>query len=600
MTTQQGGFEYSCDYCRIPFKRDLHIQCAQCKEIRLCLTCFSYGKQLPPHKNSHSYYVIEYITKSIYDINTNNITWSGHEDILLLDGIEKYGLGNWKKIAQHIGNNKTSKQTELHYLQIYCNHDDDYFSFDQFIDIPSEEEEEDSDVIEFENKNKNNNKNKYKNKHKNRHKSTKKNDKLRTSFDFNEAQSSLAYLANVQKLSQSVNYYPYRHEFDAEYQDSAELLISDLASSDLMDDSNNKQIALNNLKHYDIILKMRNYIKNFILDRKLMVFHTSKFGKVTGRRQQRNGQQNLSYLKKQLIEKLQPFIKYFKTTQKYLDFIDSCVHIDASWKNIDTYLNHRKAGCRTLFDVNKRLDLIQQQSSYSSRRSHRSSNRSSRRNNRYNNNYNDHHEKHNNNKRKKSKRALLQIDDSEDSDNNSYNDLSFSMMNDLTQSEDDDDNDSDYDIGTNNNHNKNKKRKRSKKKGNNKNGSNEPLQKKRKLLNGLNNKFIQQIKDDDMMRKDEFDGYYGTLTTSTTNNGINKDESLHPSYLLLSPSERDFCCYLKILPTQYMQYKNVILMENMRNGKLDKKQLQKYFPNHNNRINDFCDFYSRMGWIELK
>ena len=120
-----GCFEYSCDYCRVSFGRDVHIQCAECRDIRLCLTCFSYGKQLPPHKNKHSYYVVEYIKKSIF----GDEAWSGHEDILLLDGIEKYGLGNWNKIAQHIGNNKSAKETELHYLRTYCAHTDSYFSF---------------------------------------------------------------------------------------------------------------------------------------------------------------------------------------------------------------------------------------------------------------------------------------------------------------------------------------------------------------------------------------------------------------------------------------------------------------------------------------
>ena len=42
-------------------------------------------------------------------------------------------------------------------------------------------------------------------------------------------------------------------------------------------------------------------------------------------------------------------------------------------------------------------------------------------------------------------------------------------------------------------------------------------------------------------------------------------------------------------------------MENMRNGYIDKKQLEKYWPHQTQqRINEFCDFYQRMGWIELK
>merc|ERR1719295_675884 len=116
-----AAFAYWCDYCRVPFGKDVHIQCAECRDIRLCVTCFSHGKEVPPHRRSHDYFVIEYMDSAIYD----DAEWSGHEDILLLDAIEKFGLGNWTKIAAHINSNKTARDVETHYLSVYCAAEDD-------------------------------------------------------------------------------------------------------------------------------------------------------------------------------------------------------------------------------------------------------------------------------------------------------------------------------------------------------------------------------------------------------------------------------------------------------------------------------------------
>ena len=627
----QEGFEYSCDYCRIAFRRDLHIQCASCRDIRLCLTCFSYGKELPPHKNNHDYYVIEYIEKSVYENNNNNnnnnvTSWCGHEDILLLDGIEKYGLGNWKKIASHIGNNKTSKQTELHYLQIYCNKnndddddDDDIDDLDLDLDDVLIDDEDDSDIVD-------NSISKY-NINKNKHNKKNKGIVGSDSFNLNQHCNSMAYLAATNQISKSVNYYPFRHEFDAEYQDDAEIIISDLTSRDLLQPQT-KDIALANLKHYDIILKMRKYVKNFILDRKLMMLQTKSFKNPKKSRKYKqnahlnnlNSDQSRLLLKTQLIQKLQAFSKYFKTTQKYLDFIDGCVVIESSWDNIDTYLRHRKAGCRTLNDVNKRLNLISDNKHNHDQSSSRYNKNKRRRNGNHNSNNNrrssrsrystrNRNKKHYNYNNKKSfrnkKRNLLQIDDSDDSDycaiiSNKNNNL---FGDESTESSSSSSSES-SNIKNNNKYNKNNKNKK------------EPATKKQKLdLNGLNKKFIEQMKnkgnegggDETLKINNEFDefgnefesSYLGGTVSST--NGLLNNITHEPSSGLLEPAEKDFCKYLKILPTQYMQYKQTLIIENTCCGYCDKHKLKQFWPNKDdNFINNICDFFQRVGWINLK
>jgi transcriptional adapter 2-alpha len=45
-------------------------------------------------------------------------SWEAEEELLLLEAIEKYGLGNWQDVADHIGN-KTASQAAQHYMSTY-------------------------------------------------------------------------------------------------------------------------------------------------------------------------------------------------------------------------------------------------------------------------------------------------------------------------------------------------------------------------------------------------------------------------------------------------------------------------------------------------
>jgi transcriptional adapter 2-alpha len=45
--------------------------------------------------------------------------WSAAEELLLLEGIDKHGVGNWKVIADYMSTMKTTSQIESHYWEIY-------------------------------------------------------------------------------------------------------------------------------------------------------------------------------------------------------------------------------------------------------------------------------------------------------------------------------------------------------------------------------------------------------------------------------------------------------------------------------------------------
>jgi len=172
----------------------------------------------------------------------------------------------------------------------------------------------------------------------------------RHKMDLNCYNNSTSYIAATRNLHQFVNYYPYRHEFDSEYREYAELLISDLTSADLQ---NKKMATMQNIKQYDGILQIRNKIKNFILDRKLMLFWDKKNNRSLrkGDKQQINEQQ----VRRSLMDKLQPICKYFKSTSEFVSFIETNALIKTQMMRINQYLEYRASGCRTMEDIQMRI-----------------------------------------------------------------------------------------------------------------------------------------------------------------------------------------------------------------------------------------------------
>ena len=44
--------------------------------------------------------------------------WGADEELLLIEGADNFGIGNWQDIADHVGS-KTREECEAHYLQVY-------------------------------------------------------------------------------------------------------------------------------------------------------------------------------------------------------------------------------------------------------------------------------------------------------------------------------------------------------------------------------------------------------------------------------------------------------------------------------------------------
>ncbi|KLT41943.1 hypothetical protein CC85DRAFT_246755 [Cutaneotrichosporon oleaginosum] len=124
----EPGIKYTCDICESPCRwacqltpggiditHTVRIKCAHhdCTEIDICPTCFSEGKKVQKHEPWHDYKVIEQHSYPIFSSD-----WGADEEMLLLNGCQLHGLGNWIEIADHVGT-RTKEECERHYIEVY-------------------------------------------------------------------------------------------------------------------------------------------------------------------------------------------------------------------------------------------------------------------------------------------------------------------------------------------------------------------------------------------------------------------------------------------------------------------------------------------------
>lgn len=109
--------KFHCDVCSSDCTRRIRIRCAECSDYDLCVPCFSKGKATGKHKPWHAYRVIEQNQYPIFDSD-----WGADEELLMVDGCQTLGLGNWHDISDYIGG-RSKEDVGAHYEKEYLHSD---------------------------------------------------------------------------------------------------------------------------------------------------------------------------------------------------------------------------------------------------------------------------------------------------------------------------------------------------------------------------------------------------------------------------------------------------------------------------------------------
>ncbi|KAJ1785735.1 Transcriptional adapter ada2, partial [Coemansia sp. RSA 2399] len=234
MPGDEVGQKFHCDNCQANLTDGVRVSCNECAEFDLCTTCFSRGVEIGAHRSDHAYRVV---TRHRFPVFTED--WSADEELLLIDGLRQFGMGNWKDAAEHVGT-KTKEDCERHYNDVYV--------ASAAWPLPDMDREFDASFA-------------------------------RTLGDKRSrlvaTPSKAKVLSSQPSNHEIVGYMPGRLEFETEFENEAEQVVKDMVihEDDTMEEVELKQIVL---KIYNNKLDRRLYRKAFVFDRGLLEYRKNQ------------------------------------------------------------------------------------------------------------------------------------------------------------------------------------------------------------------------------------------------------------------------------------------------------------------------------------
>lgn len=340
---------YHCNYCNKDITGRIRIKCAMCPDFDLCIECFSVGAEVTPHKSNHPYRVMDSLSFPLICPD-----WNADEEILLLEGLEMYGLGNWAEVAEHVGT-KNKEQCITHYRSVYLN--------SPFFPLP--------DMTHVVGKNRNELLAMAKGNSEDRKGVTLFGDHpVKTESPFSpsrvkgedlqkggpsgrllSAQNSDSQaernpigkkppVDESSSLVQLSGYNPKRREFDPEYDTDAEQLLAEMEFKDA-DTEEERELKLRVLRIYSKRLDERKRRKDFILERNLL--YPNPFEK------------DLSPEEKAICRQYDPFMR-FHSKEEHEDLLQTVIAEHRTRKRIRELEEARAAGCRTSGEADKYLE----------------------------------------------------------------------------------------------------------------------------------------------------------------------------------------------------------------------------------------------------
>ncbi|GAB2298980.1 Transcriptional adapter ADA2b [Dionaea muscipula] len=322
---------YHCNYCNKDITGRIRIKCAVCPDFDLCVECFSVGAEVTPHKSNHPYRVMDSLSFPLICSD-----WNADEEILLLEGLEMYGLGNWAEVAEHVGT-KNKEQCITHYKNIYLN--------SPCFPLP--------DMTHVVGKNRNELLAMAKGNNEDKKGSTSFSDlSLKEESRFSPSRVKVEDLHRGARLLSSQNadggpslvglsgYNPKRQEFDPEYDNDAEQLLAEMDFKDT-DTEDECELKLRVLRIYSKRLDERKRRKDFVLERNLL--YPNPFEK------------DLSQEEKELCRRYDPFMR-LHSKEQHEDLLRTVVEEHRTLKRIQELQEARAAGCHTSAEADRYLE----------------------------------------------------------------------------------------------------------------------------------------------------------------------------------------------------------------------------------------------------
>lgn len=106
--------KFNCTYCQNPIT-SCRIKCAECPDFDLCLQCFALGAEAGAHKKEHDYHVLD---DGYFALFEEEHPWMAWEEESLQDAVEQFGFGNWEDVSTHV-KTKTAEECREHYFTFY-------------------------------------------------------------------------------------------------------------------------------------------------------------------------------------------------------------------------------------------------------------------------------------------------------------------------------------------------------------------------------------------------------------------------------------------------------------------------------------------------
>lgn len=125
-----------CNICDRDIGKSIKIRCMECTSpLSLCLDCLRNKRtkpEFPAHKATHDYYVYDGL-----DFPLLMKDWSAKDELQLIQGIMKCGVGNWKDISEQYVKGHNAQECEDHYYTFYNKGKEDFLPKDEDFIIQS-------------------------------------------------------------------------------------------------------------------------------------------------------------------------------------------------------------------------------------------------------------------------------------------------------------------------------------------------------------------------------------------------------------------------------------------------------------------------------